>query len=76
MNLVTLATDWDAGRLKLQDAVNKATQLKFPKKERDTDGEVWFDGDESNTTAAVYAVLPVAKANEFLKAVSEKLNGL
>lgn len=76
MNLVNLATDWDAGRLSLQDAVNQATQLKFPKRKRDPDGEVWFDGDDNNTTAAVYAALPAPKANEFLKAVSESLTGL
>lgn len=67
--LVALAREWDEGRLTLRDAATRAAHLEFPEKRVDPDGEIWYEGEDRNTTAAVYAELSSYRATVFLEAV-------
>lgn len=66
--LVTLARKWEDGQMNLERAAKLAARLDFPEKRTDTDGEIWYDGEDANTTAAVYAELSSYRATVFLEA--------
>lgn len=76
--LETIAKEWAAELITLDEAVERAKVLDFPKKIREPDGEIWYDGDEANTSLAVYGlvdenILTPDEGHELLTKIAQAL---
>ena len=75
--LESIAIEWSKGNISDRDARYAAENLDHPKKIVESDGEVWFDGNEQNSVMSLFQLedegrLTMKQVEDFLEVLSTK----